>query len=201
MNERRVTSFMPILMTLMAFVLFVLLIACANVANLFLARSASRSREIAIRASLGATRWRIVRQMLIECGMLALVAGALGVSLSVYGIDYLGQAFAGREIGAPAASAVMPYWVNLSIDELVLVFVGALCVLATLLAGLAPALHVARANTNDLLKEGGRGGASLRARRWTGGFVVAQIALTIVLLTGAGLMLAGSSRCIGPIAS
>ena len=189
MNEFRLVM-MPILMTLMAFVLFVLLIACANVANLLLARSSSRSREIAIRASLGATRWRIVRQLLVECGMVALLAGSLGLMLSVYGIRYLGSAFAGREIGAPASSAVMPYWVDLSMNELVFVFVGGLCVLTTLLSGLAPALHVAKANTNDLLKEGGRGGgAGLRMKRWTSGFMIAQIAMTIVLLTSAGLML------------
>jgi putative ABC transport system permease protein len=121
--------------------------------------------------------------------MLALPAGALGLGLSVYGIRYLGTAFAGREIGAPASSAVMPYWVDLSMNQLVYAFVGGMCVLTTLLAGLAPALHVARANTNASLKEGGRGGASLRTRQWTGGFMIVQIALTVVLLTSAGLML------------
>jgi putative ABC transport system permease protein len=174
----------------MAFVLLVLFIACANVANLLLARSASRSREMAIRASLGATRFRIARQLLLECGLLAIAAAALGVVLSIYGIQYLGRAFGVRELGAPPTSAVMPYWVDLSMNELVFFFAAGLSMLTTVLAGLAPAVHVARASTNGLLKEGGRGGgAGLRTRRWTSGFVIAQIALTIVLLTGAGLML------------
>ncbi len=190
MENWRVVSMKPIFTMMMAFVLFVLLIACANVANLLLARAAGRSREMAIRASLGATRWRIVRQLLVECGMLALVAGALGLVLSLYGVNYLGVAFSGREIGAPASAAVMPYWVDLSMDGLVFLFVGGLCVLTTLVSGLAPALHVVKSNPNDLLKEGGRGGgAALRTRRWTGGFMIAQIALTIILLTSAGLML------------
>ncbi len=190
MENWRIVTMRPIFIMMMAFVSFVLLVACANVANLLLARAAGRSREMAIRASLGATRWRIIRQLLVECGMLASVAGALGLALSVYGVNYLGRAFAGREIGAPASDAVMPYWVDLSMDEVVVFFVGGLGVLTTLIAGLAPALHVVKSNPNDLLKEGGRGGgAALRTRRWTGGFMIAQIALTIVLLTSAGLML------------
>jgi putative ABC transport system permease protein len=190
MSDWRASNFLTPLVTFMAFVLVVLLIACSNVANLILARSTARSREIAIRALLGATRWRIVRQLLIECCMVALLAGAVGLALSVYGVRYLGEAFAGREIGAPVSSAVMPYWVDLSMNELVWLFAGAMCLLTTLLSGLAPALHVARANTNDLLKESGRGvGAARRVRRWTGAFMIAQIALTIVLLTAAGSIL------------
>lgn len=181
-----------ILMTLMGSVIFVLLIACANVANLLLARSASRTREIAIRASLGATRWRLVRQLLIECGILAALAGVVGLALSVYGVKFLGVAFNGRQPGAPASAAVTPYWVDLSMNEPVFLFLGGVCLLSTLLSGLAPALHVSRANPNDVLKEGGRSGATtLRARRWSSAFMIGQIALTLVLLTGAGLMLRG----------
>jgi putative ABC transport system permease protein len=179
-------------MTLMGSVAFVLLIACANVANLLLARSASRTKEIAIRASLGATRWRIVRQLLIECGILAVFAGVLGLALSVYGVKFLGVAFNGRQAGAPASAAVTPYWVDLSMNEPVFLFLGSVCLLSTLLSGLAPALHVSRVNPNDVLKEGGRsGGTTLRARRLTSAFMIAQVALTLVLLTGAGLMLRG----------
>ena len=181
-----------ILTALMGSVIFVLLIACANVANLLLARSASRTKELAIRASLGATRWRIVRQLLIECGILAALAGVLGLALSVYGVKFLGVAFNGRQAGAPASAAVTPYWVDLSMNEPVFLFLGSVCLLSTLLSGLAPALHVSRVNPNDVLKEGGRsGGTTLRAGRLSGAFMIGQVALTLVLLTGAGLMLRG----------
>ena len=181
-----------ILMALMGSVIFVLLIACANVANLLLARSASRTKELAIRASLGATRWRIVRQLLIECGILAMLAGVLGLALSVYGVKFLGEAFNGRQAGAPASAAVTPYWVDLSMNEPVFLFLGGVCLLSTLLSGLAPALHVSHVNPNDVLKEGGRsGGTTLRARRLSSAFMIGQVALTLVLLTGAGLMLRG----------
>ena len=181
-----------ILMLLMGSVIFVMLIACANVANLLLARSASRVREIAVRASLGATRWRIVRQLLIECGILAVLSGVVGLALSVYGVRFLGAAFNGRQAGAPASAAARPYWVDLSMNEPVFLFLGGVCLLSTLLSGLAPALHVSRVNPNDVLKEGGRGGtAAPRARRWSSAFLIGQIALTLILLTGAGLMLRG----------
>lgn len=179
----------PILLTLMGAVGFVLLIACANVANLLLARSASRAREIAIRASLGATRWRIVRQLLIECSLLAALGGVLGLGLSVYGVRLLGVAFDAREPGQPAAEATTPYWVDLSMNEPVFLFLAAVCLVATLASGLAPALHVSKTNVNEVLKQSGRSGATgIRARRWTSAFMIAQIALTLILLSGAGLM-------------
>jgi predicted permease len=179
----------PFLMTLMGAVGFVLLIACANVANLLLARAATRSREIAIRASLGATRWRIVRQLVIESVLLAAIAGVLGLILSVYGVRYFGVAFDAMEVGAPD-QAVTPYWVDLTMDGRVFAFVAALCIGSSIVFGLAPALHVSKTDVNDVLKEGGRSAAgSLRARRWTGALMVFELALTLVLLTGAGLLL------------
>jgi putative ABC transport system permease protein len=181
-----------VLMALMGSVIFVLLIACANVANLLLARSAVRTKELAIRASLGATRWRIIRQLLIECGILAAFSGVLGLALSVYGVKFLGTAFDGRQAGAPASAAVTPYWVNLSMNEPVFLFLGSACLLSTLLSGLVPALHVSRLNPNDVLKDGGRnGGTTRRAHRLSSAFMIGQVALTLVLLTGAGLMLRG----------
>ena len=120
--------------------MLVLLIACANLANLLLARSASRQREIAIRASLGATRWRIVRQLLIECALLAVMAGALGLALSYYGVRQIAVAFSPLEVGVPISMATTPYWLDLSMNGSIYVFVGALCLFATLAFGLVPAL-------------------------------------------------------------
>jgi putative ABC transport system permease protein len=178
----------PFLMTLMGAVGFVLLIACANVANLLLARAASRSREIAIRASLGATRWRIVRQLVLESMLLASLAGMLGLILSVYGVRYFGVAFDAVEVAAPDR-AVTPYWVDLTMDGRVFAFVAALCLGTSLVFGLAPALHVSKIDVNDVLKDSGPSATgSVRARRWTGALMIFELALTLILLTGAGLL-------------
>ena len=177
----------PFLMTLMGAVGFVLLIACANVANLLLAPAATRSHEIAIRASLGATRWRIVRQLLIESVLLAAIAGMLGLILSVYGVRYFGVTFSVRETSAPDR-ALTPYWVDLTMDWRVFGFVAALCLGSSIVFGLVPALHVSKTDVNDGLKDSGRSAGSARARRWTGALMVFELALTLVLLTGAGLL-------------
>jgi predicted permease len=174
-------------MTLMGAVGFVLLIACANVANLLLARAATRSHEIAIRASLGATRWRIVRQLLIESVLLATIAGLLGLFLSVYGVRYFGVTFNVRETSAPDR-ALTPYWVDLTMDWRVFRFVAALCLGSSIVFGLAPALHLSKTDVNDVLKDSGRSAGGARARRWTGALMVFELALTLILLTGAGLL-------------
>jgi predicted permease len=181
---RRSSTF---LVTLMGAVGFLLLIACANVANLLLARAETRSHEIAIRASLGATRWRIVRQSLVESGLLAGLAGPLGLMLSVYGVQYFRVTFNVREISAPDR-VLTPYWVDLTMDWRVFAFVAALCLGSSIVFGLAPALHVSNTDVNDVLKDGGRTAGSVRARRWTGALMVFELALTLVLLTGAGLL-------------
>jgi predicted permease len=159
---------------------FVLLIACANVANLLLSRSVHRSREIAVRIALGATRWRVVRQLLVESVCLGVMSGVLGLGLAVVGVRLFDNAVAGSG---------KPYWVQFTMDYTVFGYLAAICVLTGILFGLAPALQVTRTNVNDVLKEGGRGNAGgVRARWLTGTMVVLELALTLVLLVGAGLM-------------
>ena len=186
--ERMRTFVTPMLLTMMGAVVFVLLIGCANVAMLMLARAASRAREIAIRSSLGATRWRIVRQLAIESVLLAALAGLVGLVLSIWGVAYFGTAFATREIGGPDQSA-MPYWVDLTMDHTVFTFVAALCLGSSILFGLAPALHVSGTNVNDVLKENARTAvAGTRVRRWTTALMIGELALALTLLSGAGLL-------------
>jgi predicted permease len=178
----------PLLMTLMGAVGILLLIACANIANLLLARATTRSREIAIRASLGATRWRIVRQLLLESLVLASLAGLLGLILSVYGVRYFSVAFDAIEIAAPDRP-MTPYWVDLTMDGRVFAFVAVLCLWTSLVFGIAPALHVSKTDVNQVLKESGPNAAgSQRARRWTGALMVSELGLTLILLTSAGLL-------------
>jgi putative ABC transport system permease protein len=169
-----------VFLSLMGAVGFVLLIACANVANLLLARSAQRSREIAVRVSIGATRWRIVRQLLMESLLLALIAGVLGLALSLVGI---------RLFDTATQEAGRPYWIQFTIDGSVVAFLAAICLGTGILFGLAPALHVSRTDVNEVLKEGGRSGsAGIRVRRWSGALIIGELALTLTLLAGAGFM-------------
>lgn len=170
-----------VFLSLMGAVTFVLLIACANVANLLLARSAERAREIAVRVSLGATRGRIVRQLLVESLILALLAAGLGLVFSLGGIRWFDSVT--QDVGKP-------YWMVFSLDGTVFAFMAAICVGTALLFGLAPALHVSRTDVNEVLKEGTRGGSGgLRVRRWAGALIVGEVALTLVLLSGAGFMM------------
>jgi predicted permease len=170
----------PMFMTVMGAVVFVLLIACANVANLLLSRSAYRAREIAVRTAMGATRWRIVRQLLTESVVLGVIGGSIGLIL----------ADAGVTIFAAGMGSSLPYWVVFKVDYVVFAYVAALCVLTGILFGLAPALHVSKMNTHDVLKEGGRGTtASRRVHRFSSTIVVLELAVTIVLLVGAALVI------------
>jgi putative ABC transport system permease protein len=171
----------PIFLSLMGAVTFVLLIACANVANLLLARSAHRSREIAVRVSLGATRWRIVRQLLIESVMLAVISGVVGFAIAIFGV---------RWFDAVTQDVGKPYWMKFTMDPSVFAFLAAICLGTGVIFGLAPALHISRTDVSETLKEGGRSGTGgIRARRWTGALIVAELALTVALLAGAGFMI------------
>ena len=169
-----------VFLALLGAVGFVLLIACANVANLLLSRSAKRGREVAIRFALGASRARVVRQLLIESTLLAFIAGTSGLFLSWFGI---------RAFDAAVADSGKPYWIVFSMDFTVFAYMAAICLLTGVLFGIAPALQVSKTNVNEILKEGGRGTAGgPRARRMRSALVIAELALTVVLLIGAGLM-------------
>jgi putative ABC transport system permease protein len=169
-----------LLWLLLGIVAAVLLIACANVANLLLARASSRSREIAIRSVLGASRWRITRQLLAESGLLALVGGALGLVLSLWGIELL---LAVMPADLPHIAGLQPDWRVLLFTAGVSVATGALC-------GLTPAIVASRADLSTAIKDGGRAASGHRAgNRLRGALVVAQVAVSMILLAGAGLLL------------
>lgn len=182
LKERFLNGAAPrMFVVIMGAVVFVLLIACANVATLLLSRVMYRSREVAVRYALGATRWRIVRQLLIESVALASMGGALGLALAAAGV----RAF-DRAIHATGA----PYWLQFTIDYRVVFYVAAICVTTGVLFGVAPALQVSRENPHETLKDGARGAAgNRRSGRLSSTLVVAELALTMVLLCGAGLML------------
>ena len=170
-----------IFLSLMGAVAFVLLIACANVANLLLSRATNRAREISVRVSLGATRWRVIRQLLMESVLLSVIAGFAGLGIAMIGIRLFDRATA--DVGRP-------YWIQFTMDGTVFAFFAVICLGTGIVFGLAPAIHSAKTDVNEVLKEGGRSGtAGIRARRWTGALMVGELVLTVVLLAGAGFMM------------
>jgi predicted permease len=179
LHEQVTREAKPTLLLLFGAVGCVLLIACANVANLLLAKSASRQKEMAVRAALGASRWRVIRQLLAESMLLSLVGAVLGVFLAYWSIGVIR--------GLDAVN--LPRAQELGIDLRVLGFAVGVSLLAGAAFGLMPALHTTRTALNEMLKDGARNSDSGTRNRFRSGLIVAEVALSLVLLVGAGLLL------------
>ncbi|MEE9208120.1 MAG: ABC transporter permease, partial [Gemmatimonadota bacterium] len=169
-----------LLLTMLAAVLGVLLISCANVANLLFARAAVREKEVAIRSALGAGRRRIVRQLLTEVAVLSFVGASLGVLIGLAGISWFDRSLA---VNPP------PFWMSFGMDSTVILFVIGITVLSAVAAGLLPAMRSTGKGMNDNLKEEGRGSSGLRLGRVTSGIVIGEVAVSCALLIAAGLMI------------
>jgi predicted permease len=167
-----------IFLAMLAAVSFVLLIACANVANMMLSRAIGREREISIRAAMGASRWQIVRQLLYESILLSCLGGLLGLGLSLLGVHAFDLAT--QDVGKP-------YWILFQMDWAAFAYCAVICVVSGILFGLAPALRSSRVDLNSSLKEGTRSAGSARGGYLSAALVISQFALTLVLLAGAGI--------------
>ncbi|HXM32721.1 MAG TPA: ABC transporter permease [Chthoniobacterales bacterium] len=187
LQEHTVGDVRPMLVVLLGAVAFVLLIACANMANLLLARAAARQREMAIRGALGASRSRVVRLLLTESVLLAVVGGAVGLLIAIWSLDLL----------VSLKPANLPRLAEIGVNRTVFLFTLAVSVLTGLLFGVAPALQVSKMDLNEGLKESSHGGTdSPRRQRMRALLVVSEVALSLVLLVGAGLMIRSFSRLL-----
>ncbi|HVN03566.1 MAG TPA: ABC transporter permease [Bryobacteraceae bacterium] len=187
MQELLVHNVEPALLVLQGAVGLVLLIACTNLANLMLARGASRQRETAVRTALGATRGALVRQFFTEAMILGLLGGIVGTLLTAWGVALLNHVLPSTiAAGEGNTQIVRP---EIVVDGTVLLFMLGLSLLTAMLFGLAPAISASRADVNEVLKEGGRNSGSAHSRRTRGALVVAEVALALVLLVCAGLTL------------
>ncbi len=183
LSDESVAEIKPALLILLAAVGFVLLIACANVANLMLARAAARQKEIAIRTALGAGRLRIIRQLLTESVLLSLVGGVCGLLLALWGIDLLLASM-------PRQFALgIPGWNKIGLDYRVLGFTLGVSLLTGILFGLFPAWHASKYDLNESLKEGSKGSAGQGRKRFRNALIVSEVTLALVLLVGSGLMM------------
>jgi putative ABC transport system permease protein len=179
MRELMVEDLRPLLFILTGAVGLLLLIVCANIANLILARSMARQKEIALRVALGAGQWRIVRQLLTETVLLALIGGTVGLLVGMWTVKLLMR-------GSPTE---LPPGIDVNLDLTVLGFTFAIAILTGVAFGLAPALRFSRPDVHDVLKEGGKGaGETFGSRRLRGALVVIQVALALILLIGSGLL-------------
>src|SRR3954462_7590085 len=179
-REENVKNFKKLTLLVMGAVLFVHLIACANVANLLLARGATRGKEIGIRLALGASRRQIIRQLLAESLVIGMVGSAVGLLFAVWGVDLMLTALPNE----------VPYWIRFDFDWRVFSFALGIGALSSVLFGLVPAFQASNPQLVDALKEGGRTGAGgVKGQRMRNSLVVAEVALALVLLIGAGLMM------------
>lgn len=180
MKEQIVGQARPALLVLLGAVAFVLLIACVNIANLLLANGSAREREFAVRAAMGAERWRLIRQLVTESLMLAFAGGVLGLVIAYWGVGAV-RALVGDSV---------PRVDEIRVDPFVLGFTFVVSILTGLIFGIAPAWHGAKTNLQDALKDGGRGdSAGGGSRKLRGALVISEIALAVLLLVGAGLLI------------